>query len=135
MNDIKMVSRSIISTVCYLCTERSKYSNCTVNPGQTRIFYKSGQTRRKCDPTRFQPWCARLYLCINYTFAGEMLLLFVIIKSLTCKIRIRVCRGLNSLWIAYHCRLPILSSLILPMHVRFDHSCITEGSDTNENRV
>ena len=40
-----MASRSIISTVCYQSTERSKYSNCTVNPGQTRIFYKAGQTR------------------------------------------------------------------------------------------
>ena len=52
---------AIISTVCYPSTERSKYSNCTVNPGQTWIFYKAGQTRRKCDqgdpddPTRFQP--------------------------------------------------------------------------------
>ena len=40
-----MASRSIISTVCYPSTEQSKYSNCTVNPGQTRIFYKAGQTR------------------------------------------------------------------------------------------
>ena len=64
---MKMAIRSIISTVCNPSTERSKYSNCTVNPGQTRIFYKAGQTRmtrRKCDPgdpddpddpTRFQP--------------------------------------------------------------------------------
>ena len=42
---MKMAGRSIISTVCYPSTERSKYSNCTVNPGQTRIFYKAGQTR------------------------------------------------------------------------------------------
>ena len=49
-----MVSRSIISTVRYPSTKRSKYSNCTVNPGQTQIFYKAGQTRmtrRKCDPS------------------------------------------------------------------------------------
>ena len=39
INDMKMASRSIISTVCYPSTERSKYSNCTVNPGQTRIFW------------------------------------------------------------------------------------------------
>ena len=43
---MKMAGRSIISTVCYPSTERSKYSNCTVNPDQTRIFYKAG----KCDP-------------------------------------------------------------------------------------
>ena len=62
-----MAGRSIISTVCYPSTERSKYSNCTVNPGQTRIFYKAGQTRmtrRKCDPddpTRFQPCHRRFF--------------------------------------------------------------------------
>ena len=50
---MKIVSRSIISTVCYPSTQLSNYSNCTVNPGQIRIFYKAGQTRmtwRKCDP-------------------------------------------------------------------------------------
>ena len=75
---MKMASRSIISTVCYPSTERSKYSNCTVNPGQTRIFYKAGQTRmtrRKCDPddpddpTRFQPW----YVCMLYSCMEERL--------------------------------------------------------------
>ena len=48
-----MVNRSIlISTVHYPSTERMKYSNSTVNLGQTRIFYKVGQTwmtGRKCD--------------------------------------------------------------------------------------
>ena len=69
---MKMISRSIISTVCYPSTKQSKYSNCTVNPDQTRIFYKVGQTwmsRRKCDPgdpddpTWFQPWygCMQVY--------------------------------------------------------------------------
>ena len=63
---MKMVSRSIISTVCYPSTKRLKYSNYTVNPGQTRMFYKAGQTqmtRGKCDPddtTRFQPWTMQL---------------------------------------------------------------------------
>ena len=62
-----MASSSIHSrsaTVGYPSTKRSKYSNCTVNPGQTRIFYKAGQTRLTRtkrdpddpdDPTRFQP--------------------------------------------------------------------------------
>ena len=51
-----MVSSSIHSrsaTVGYPSTKRSKYSNCTVNPGQTRIFYKVDETRltrTKCDP-------------------------------------------------------------------------------------
>ena len=39
---MKMVSRSIILTVCYPITKPSKYSNCTVNPVR-RIFYKAGQ--------------------------------------------------------------------------------------------
>ena len=42
---MKMASSSIISTMHYLNTEQSKYSNCTVNLGQTRVFYKAGQTR------------------------------------------------------------------------------------------
>ena len=70
-----MASRSIISTVCYPSTKRSKYSNCTVNPGQT--FYKVGQTqmtRRKCDPgdpddpTRFQPWSVAFFYRGSFDF-------------------------------------------------------------------
>ena len=56
----------------YLSTEQSKYSNCTVNLGQSGYpdILKAGQTQmtwRKCDlddPTRFQPWL--LTICINH---------------------------------------------------------------------
>ena len=35
-----MAGKSIISTVCYPSDERSKYSNCTVNPSQPGYFIK-----------------------------------------------------------------------------------------------
>ena len=49
----------------YPSTEQSKYYNCTVNPGQTRIFYKVDETRLTqtkddlVDPTwsgEARPW-------------------------------------------------------------------------------
>ena len=51
-----MVRGSILSrcaTVHYPSTEQSKYYNCTVNLGQTQIFYKVNETcltRTKHDP-------------------------------------------------------------------------------------
>ena len=44
INDMKIASSSTILTLRDLNTEQSKCSNCTVNSGQTWIFYKAGPT-------------------------------------------------------------------------------------------
>ena len=70
------MASNTISTVHYINTKQSNYCNCTVNPGQTQVFYKMGQThltQGKCDPddpgdpddpTRFNP--------DSYSYSGHL---------------------------------------------------------------
>ena len=65
--------------MCCPSTKRSKYSNCTVNLGQTRIFYKMDETRLTRtkddpdDPTQFQPWV----LHVNNSLSGHVAVLLL----------------------------------------------------------